>query len=97
MTPGVNNLFTLLEAFAKDTAIYTTLRLKHDEGTLQYSTLKKTLTEAMITTLRPIQKRRKEFEEQPDYVAHVLIEGTQKARAIAEKTLEEVKKKTGLL
>ena len=44
-----------------------------------------------------IQKKRKELEENPDYVEKVIKEGAHKARAIASKTVLEVKQKMGLV
>lgn len=96
MSAGVQNLFTLLKAFAKD-EVYNELKAAYNKKTLQYKELKKTLANEIIKTLQPIQKRRSELEKNTDYVAEVLIAGTKKAQLIAKNTLQEVREKTGLL
>ena len=53
--------------------------------------LKSTLTEALNEELRPLRKRRAELEQQPELIRQVLLEGVEKARAIARQTLEEVR------
>jgi tryptophanyl-tRNA synthetase len=47
-------------------------------------------------TLAPFRARRHELEKNPNYVWDVLREGEKRARAIAEKTLEEVRAAVGL-
>jgi tryptophanyl-tRNA synthetase len=39
-----------------------------------------------------MRKRAQEFEENPDMVANILIEGGEKARAAARATLDEVRR-----
>ena len=53
--------------------------------------LKKMLTEALNETLRPLRTKRKEIEANPDYVRRVLLEGSEKARAVASDTLNQVR------
>jgi tryptophanyl-tRNA synthetase len=96
MSDGVQNLFTLLKAFAKK-EVYSDLKNAYTKKTLQYKILKETLAEAIINTILPIQERRMELEKNPDYVAEILINGTKHAQTIAQSTLTEVRKKTGLL
>ncbi|MBI2552053.1 tryptophan--tRNA ligase [Candidatus Uhrbacteria bacterium] len=61
-----------------------------------YAEFKAGLAEAVVKFLEPIQKRRRELEKKKGYVEEVLDAGSKKARPIAQKTLEEVKKKMGL-
>lgn len=63
---------------------------------IRYGELKKELAEAMYKELEPIQKRRREFESNPDKVEKILKDGAARARKIAEKTVLEVKQKMGL-
>ena len=53
--------------------------------------LKSTLTEALNETLRPLRAKRAELEKNQDYIKQVLTEGAERARAIAVKTLDEVR------
>ncbi len=53
---------------------------------------KKQLAQNIIDTLEPIREKRTYYEERPELVDKILIEGTNKARQIAKETMEEVKK-----
>jgi tryptophanyl-tRNA synthetase len=53
--------------------------------------LKQVLTESLNEYLAPIRQRRKELEQDRQYVRDVLHRGIQKAGAEAEKTLAEVR------
>jgi len=63
---------------------------------IRYGDLKKELAEAIYEKLKPIQKKRKEFEDDPEKVDKIIEEGAEKARKIARKTLDEVRGKMGL-
>ena len=52
---------------------------------------KKELAKNIIDTLAPMQERRKYYEERPELVDKILIEGTNKAREVAKQTMKEVK------
>lgn len=54
--------------------------------------LKAVLTEALNESLRPLRRRRAELEQQPEFVRSVLLAGAEKARAIAQQTLAEVRR-----
>lgn len=63
---------------------------------IRYGDLKKELSEAIFDELRPLQMKRKELENDPEYVDRVIREGAEKAREVARQTLAEVKEKMGL-
>lgn len=92
---GVANLLQFVELFQGEVkrqdaeALYTTTGLRYGE-------LKASLAEAIFAELEPIQARRRELEKNPDYVEQVIADGAERARAIAGKTLDEVKTKLGL-
>ena len=52
---------------------------------------KKQLAQNIIDTLEPIREKRKYYEERPELVDRILIEGTNKAREVAKQTMKEVK------
>ena len=58
---------------------------------------KEQLAEGINRALAPFRARRTELAERPHYVQDVLAEGAERARAIAQVTLDEVKHKMGLL
>ncbi len=53
---------------------------------------KKQLIENIIKELNPIREKRKYYEERPEELKRILMEGTKKAQAEARKTMEKVKK-----
>ena len=92
---GVANLLIFVEFFQGKK------RRKEYEGQyagkgIRYGELKEELAEAIYKELEPIQKRRKELENKPEYVDKVIKKGAEKARKIAQETLKEVKEAMGL-
>lgn len=63
---------------------------------IRYGDLKKELAEAIYKELKPIQKKRKKYEENPKLVDKIIEDGTKRARKIARETLNEVKEAMGL-
>lgn len=64
---------------------------------IRYGDLKKELAEAIYKELKPIQEKRKYFEENPKEVDRIIMEGAQKAGKIAKETIKEVKEKMGFI
>lgn len=93
MSPGVQNLFTLLK-FSAPAAVYQQFERDYKKGTLKYEPMKKTLFEHLMETLRPIRERRQSLRESDVQV--VLEDGAKRARAIARRTLAEVKRRIGV-
>ena len=52
---------------------------------------KKELIEKMIEFLTPIREKRKYYEEQPELIDNILIEGTKKAQEKATKNMDKIK------
>jgi len=63
---------------------------------IRYKELKDSLAEAIYKELAPIREKRKELEAKPEYVSQVIKDGAERARKIAQKTIDEVKEKMGL-
>lgn len=55
------------------------------------------LFDKIWSLLEPIQKRRSELEQNPDYIAEVRKKGMEKAQAVASKTIQDVHKLMGLI
>ena len=53
---------------------------------------KKQLDKNIIEELRPIREKRAYYEAHPEEVDKILMEGTEKARAVAKETMKKVKK-----
>jgi tryptophanyl-tRNA synthetase len=54
------------------------------------------LIEAINKEQEPIRERAKAFEEDPDLVRSIIMEGSEKARAVAKETMEEVRNAIGI-
>lgn len=93
---GVANLFTLLKLFG-DSNLYNKFVQDYRDKKIRYSDMKSVLAGLIYNELKPIQERRKEFEENPQLVDKILEEATGKCRVRAEITMREVKSKMGLL
>jgi tryptophanyl-tRNA synthetase len=92
---GVANLLVLVELFEGKKVKEEYERQYLNEG-IRYDRLKDNLAVAIYGELKPIQERRRYFEENPELVEEILAEGKQYASEIARKTLAEVKAKMGL-
>ena len=53
--------------------------------------VKRFLNSVLQAELEPIRNRRKEYQKDIPYVYEILKKGSEKAEAVAEKTLQEVK------
>jgi tryptophanyl-tRNA synthetase len=53
--------------------------------------VKTKLARAMNALLEPIRERRREWLARPDHVREVMVEGSRKARRIAQNTMERVR------
>ena len=85
--PEVANLLMLIALCTGDAPQAIAERIGDGGGGM----LKKMLTEALNEELRPLRERRRQLEKQPDYIRQVLLDGSQRAREIAARTLDEVR------
>jgi tryptophanyl-tRNA synthetase len=95
-SPGVENLFLLLEHFGAQDQIQF-FRDAQRNGTLKFSELKETLAKAVAGYFEGFREKKKELLAKPSYLAEVLGDGAHKAKEVAAQTLMEVKEKLGLL
>ncbi len=95
-----NMVFTYLDAFCKpehfaeylpDYADLDELKAHYRRGGLGDVKVKKFLINVMNEELNPIRARRKEYEKDIAYVYEVLRKGSEAAREVAAKTLDDVK------
>lgn len=61
-------------------------------GTRGCVACKKQLANNIVEYLKPIQEKRKYYEQRPELVDKILIEGTKKAQNVAKQTMQKVKK-----
>lgn len=95
MSPGVANLFLLLENFSEPET-YKHFHDHYRRGTLRYAELKEQLIDDITATLKPIQKTYQRLIDNPQQIQQLLEAGAKKARPIAEATVAEVKEALGL-
>lgn len=91
---GIKTLFDFLTLLAP-TQVESFKKQFHD-GSLKFVELKDAVTEAIFAELKPLQEKRNELLQNPEYIDRVIEEGSQKAREIAQGTIDEVKQKVGL-
>ena len=93
-------VFTYLDAFCRpeyfaeflpDYANLQELKDHYTRGGLGDMKVKRFLNNVLQAELEPIRNRRKEYQKDIPYVYEILKKGSEKAEAVAEKTLQEVK------
>lgn len=87
----INTVFKYLDAFDPEQEELKELKEHYKRGGLGDVKLKKRLNNILQNTLEPIRQRRKEYEENPDEVMKLLKIGSEYARSVAAKTLNELK------
>jgi tryptophanyl-tRNA synthetase len=96
---GGNDLLSIFNAFTEtkeEKSEYLKFKKDYEAGKLKYAEFKPRLAELIANYFADFRKKHAELSRNPDYVKKVLAEGAEKASAIAEKTLKEVKTKIGL-
>ncbi len=94
--PGVMNLMMLLKEFS-DPTTYRQLLNEEETGTIKYAELKAQLAEDIARHFDAFRKKRAELAGNNRYLEEILSGGMKEARAIARKTLDEAKRKMGLV
>lgn len=97
---GGDNLLSIFKAFIEtenEKKEYLNYKKDHEAGKLKYSEFKPRLAELITDHFTDYRKKRAELSKNPNYIKKVLKDGNKKASAIAEKTLQEVKQKIGLV
>jgi tryptophanyl-tRNA synthetase len=89
----VFTLYSLLATTAETTA----LAKKYKKGGFGYGDAKKLLLAKIENHFGPARKTFFALDKKPKIVQNTLLQGNKKAKAFASKTLEEVKKKAGLI
>ncbi len=93
---GVANLFMLSKMFFSED-LYNKYVQDYEERKIRYGDMKKTLADVIYEELKPIQKKRKYFEENPKIVNEILERSRENCMKISQETLSEVKMKMGLI
>jgi tryptophanyl-tRNA synthetase len=94
--PETCSLFQIFRLFAPRDRVEAVHKL-YVEGGASYGEVKKELFEVLWEYFRGPREERARLEKDPGFVRAVLAKGAQKARAIAVVTLDEVRRKVGVL
>lgn len=91
--PGISNLLTIYSLFSEKSIKEIEKKFK-GKG---YAEFKKSLAKFLINSLEPFRQKRKELLKREVYVKEILKQGKRKAQVIAQSTMQDVKKKMGLI
>jgi tryptophanyl-tRNA synthetase len=86
-----NPVFLYHDAFNPDTAEVDDLKARYRAGKVGDVEVKQKLARAINQMLDPIRERRAKIAARPGYVREVIEEGSRKARAVAEETMDRVR------
>lgn len=90
-----NTVFTYLDVFAPDKDKVAQLKEDYQKGGLGDVKIKRYLNKVLEAELAPIRERRAKYAQDTDAVYDMLYEGSQKANAVANETLQEVRDAIG--
>ena len=93
---GVENLFQIMKHFVPDSE-YQNFITQQNQGSIKYSELKETLATRIAEHFQGFRAKKKELLAHPEKIHAALATGKQKAEAVAQATLAEVKQKIGLI
>ena len=86
-----NPVFVYHDAFNPDTAEVDDLKARYRAGKVGDVEVKTKLARAMNALLEPMRERRREVMARPDRLREIAVEGSRKARTIAQATMERVR------
>ena len=91
--PGISNLLTIYSAFSGE-SIEAAERRFEGKG---YGDFKLAVGEAVVDALAPVQKKYNEYLSDKAELERIMKEGAEKAKRIASRTLQKVKRKIGFV
>ena len=91
--PGISNLLTILSLFSGKSIKDIEKQFKN-KG---YADFKEKLVELLVLKLEPFRRKRKELLSREVYVKEILDQGQRKAEVLARSTIQEVRRKMGLM
>ena len=95
--PEGNPVFAYHDAFNEDRAEVDDLKERYRKGKVGDVEVKQKLALALNRFLAPIREKRAYYEERPALVREALLEGTRRAKKVAEDTMREVRERMGIL
>lgn len=95
MSPGVRNLFTLLEIFGGK-RVYELWVDEYKRGKIKYAPLKEELGQAIADYFADFREKRKDLLVNPKKLEEILRTGAGKAKEIAQENISDIKKQVGI-
>jgi tryptophanyl-tRNA synthetase len=86
-----NPVFMYHDAFNPDAAEVADLKARYAAGAVGDVEVKTKLARAVNAMLEPLRERRREITARPDRLREIAIEGSRKARTVAQATMERVR------
>jgi tryptophanyl-tRNA synthetase len=93
MSPGVDNLFTILKALGK-ASVHDSQKADYEAGALRYVDLKGAVADAIWETMAEIQAKKETYPL--ERVQEVIRDGADRARPLARKKIAQVRERIGL-
>lgn len=93
--PDTCNVFALYKLFAEPDAVQQ-MTERYRNGGVGYGEIKKELIDLIWVHFAPFRERRSEFAADRERVRKILLQGAEKARYHASRTLRKVRKKVGV-
>jgi len=86
-----NPVFMYHDAFNADTAEVEDLKARYRAGAVGDVEVKTKLARALNASLEPMRERRREMSAHPDRIREIAVEGSRRARVVAQATMERVR------
>jgi tryptophanyl-tRNA synthetase len=86
-----NPVFIYHDTFNPDLAEVEDLKTRYRLGTVGDVEVKTKLARAMNAALEPMRERRREVVARPDHLRQIVVEGSRRARTVAQATMERVR------
>ena len=90
----IENIFALMRLVSEDDTV-SFFENKYNDCSIRYGDMKKQLAEDMVLFCSPIRSKILEIEKDDEYLRKIVNEGSEKARASAQKTIKEVREIIG--
>jgi tryptophanyl-tRNA synthetase len=95
MPDYIQNLFLLMQLVSEE-ATLNSFKDAFAKGAIRYGDMKKQLAEDMVKFITPIREKAEAIRQDEHYLKTIILNGAEKARTSATRTIEEVRKMTGL-
>ena len=88
--PDICNVFEFHKIYS-DAAVWEEIDPQCRSAEIGCVACKKLMAESLIKAMQPLHERRERFKAKPERVKEIIAYGSEKARSVAQKTMEEVR------